>query len=130
MTPSEIALAVFFVLFILVSFVLIYLILTGLLFASNNGGSTNPTGSTGSTGATGFTGPCNPNLLSSNTDCCYTGRSCSTSQLLFCQNGMCSCTVTGTILCESAGFGSTPACVFPTSITNCGGCGIVCTGGT
>jgi len=128
-SPGETALAVFFVLFLLIAFVVIYLILIGFTFTSFIPGPP-PTGPPPTGPNTGNPpSSCNASMLFDDNNCCVTGVQCATSVLQFCIDGSCQCT-TGSILCETAGFGGTKACVFTSSnILNCGGCGIVCSGG-
>lgn len=128
MTPSEIALLVFLIIFLLGAFIIIFMIIIGFLF-----GPPGPPGPPPTTAIGPNTGnppsSCSQQNLFDSQNCCVTGVVCNTSALQFCTNGVCQC-VTGSTLCPMSGFGGTPSCVFINSdIQNCGGCGKKCASG-
>lgn len=118
--------AVFIVLFLIISFTIIYMILVGFILPPFPSPAPPPV--TGPTGPQ--TGSCATQFQSDSNNCGATGVVCNTAVLLFCRDCSCQC-VTGSSLCTGAGFGGTPACVFLNSSSqNCGTCGNICTGGS
>lgn len=128
MTPGEIGLLVFVLVFLISAFIVIYLVITGVALGSSPFPPPPPV-PTGGPNTGNPPSSCNQGMLNDDNNCCVTGIVCNTTVLQYCTNGSCQC-VTGSILCPMAGFGGTPACVFTVSnVNNCGGCGVVCTGG-